>query len=158
MPTLCRTVVPAVLGLLAATRAAPGQRGTFQLTQREYLRNGGAEVMAFSDYYPEGHQGGVSIVQHGVRVASNGDLRLEPTPGQWSPVPRQLRQEVHAAEREIITWLTYPDTAQNRHGFNPIEYPDLKLSYRVRVRADGDAVLVIVDLDRPLPPADSRAR
>jgi hypothetical protein len=151
MAAIPKTMAPVVFLLLAA-RTAAGQQSAFQLTEREYFRNGGAEVMAFSDFYPEGHQGGVTIVQQGVRVASNGDLRLEPTPGQWSPVPRQLRREVHAAEGEIVTWLTYPDTARDRHGFNPIAYPDLELGYRVRVRADGDAVRVIVDLERPLPP------
>jgi hypothetical protein len=45
--------------------------------------------MAFDDIYPEGHQGGISIIMHGNRVATNGDIRLEPTPGQWQPVPIQ---------------------------------------------------------------------
>jgi hypothetical protein len=30
--------------------------------------------MVFEDIYPEGHQGGVEIIQHGVRVATNGDV------------------------------------------------------------------------------------
>ena len=42
--------------------------------------------MAFDDIYPEGHQGGVSLIMHGNRIATNGNLRLEPTPGQWQPV------------------------------------------------------------------------
>ena len=93
-------------------------------------------------------------------MASNGDLRLEPTPGQWSPVPRQLTRAVDAAGQVITTRLAYPDPARDRHGFNPIVYPDLKLDYAVRVVVDGangadgangDAVRVLVDLDRPLP-------
>lgn len=55
-----------------------------------YFRNAGVNVMAFDDIYPEGHQSGVSILMHGRRIATNGDLRFEPTPGQWQPIPRQL--------------------------------------------------------------------
>lgn len=36
---------------------------------------------------PEGHQGGVCVIMNGHRVATNGDLRFEATPGQWQPVP-----------------------------------------------------------------------
>ncbi|MCB0718559.1 MAG: glycoside hydrolase family 9 protein [Bacteroidetes bacterium] len=107
--------------------------------------------MAFQDIYPEGHQGGVGIIQHGVRVASNGDLRLEPTPGQWQPVPKQINRDVDGEAGRITTWLQYPDPDKNRTGFNPIEYPDLELGYSVVVSASGDAVQVIVNLDKPLP-------
>lgn len=52
----------------------------------------GIDVMAFSDFYPEGHQGGISLLMNGRRIATNGDIRLEPTPGQWQAVPRQLKR------------------------------------------------------------------
>ena len=42
--------------------------------------------MAFSDFYPEGHQGGVCVIMNGHRIATNGDIRLEATPGQWPTV------------------------------------------------------------------------
>ena len=54
----------------------------------EYLAMPGLNVMLAHDFYPEGHQGGVGVIQNGLRVATNGDLRLEPTPGQWQPVPK----------------------------------------------------------------------
>ncbi|MBR1435848.1 MAG: hypothetical protein IJ584_12160, partial [Bacteroidales bacterium] len=62
----------------------------FRLTPEGYFRNGGVDVMAFYDFYPEGHQSGVSILMNGQRIATNGDIRFEATPGQWQPVPRQL--------------------------------------------------------------------
>src|SRR5579872_1424715 len=58
------------------------------LNRQEYLQNQGVNVMLAQDFYPEGHQGGVGIIQNGQRVATNGDIRLEPTPGQWSPIPK----------------------------------------------------------------------
>ena len=50
-----------------------------------------------------------------------------------------------------MTRLSYPDPDKDRKGFNPVIYPDLDLAYAVRVRADGDAVRITVDLDEPLP-------
>ena len=47
-----------------------------------YFTNQGVDVIAFEDIYPAGHQGGVSILMHGERLAANGDVRFEPTPGQ----------------------------------------------------------------------------
>ena len=35
---------------------------TFQLTNEGYFNAGGTDVMAFSDFYPEGHQGGVCVI------------------------------------------------------------------------------------------------
>ncbi|HMB93549.1 MAG TPA: glycoside hydrolase family 9 protein [Rhodothermales bacterium] len=125
----------------------------FHLNDREYFERGGVNVMAFQDIYPEGHQSGVSVIQHGVRLATGGDLRLEPTPGQWQPVPKQGERTVDQEADEITTRLSYPDPDKDRKGFNPIVYPDLDLAYTVRVQAAGEAVRVIVDLDEPLPAA-----
>jgi hypothetical protein len=50
--------------------------------------------MVFQDFYPEGHQGGVVILMHGMRLASNGDLKLDETPGQWQPVPKLNSRQV----------------------------------------------------------------
>ncbi len=109
--------------------------------------------MVFQDTAPESHQSGLIMVMHGTRLASNGDVRLEATPGQWSPVPKVLERRVDEATGEIITRLVYPDETQNRQGFNPLDYPDLQLVYEVRVKAAGDAIKVTVDLDQPLPRA-----
>mgnify|MGYP003743018995 CR=1 FL=1 len=111
----------------------------------------GLNVMVFQDIYPEGHQAGVSIIQNGERVATNGDIRLEPTPGQWQPMPKQLNRVVNKELGEITVQLAYPDPDRNRKGFNPIDYPDLNLSYQVRVRSEGQSVRIFVDFDQPLP-------
>jgi endoglucanase len=148
-PLITAVATAAVLSGQAVAQEAP--EPGFRLNEGEYFVHGGVNVMAFQDIYPEGHQGGVSLIQHDVRVASNGDLRLEPTPGQWQPVPRQLDRVVDRSRNEIATRLVYPDTAKHLHGFNPIVYPDLTLEYTVRVRAAGEAVRVIVDLDEPVP-------
>nr|CUV48255.1 protein of unknown function [Ralstonia solanacearum] len=53
------------------------------------------------------------------RQATNGDLRLEPTPGQWSPIPKVGKQVVDKATQTIsvrmvsvsYTHLTLPTKA-----------------------------------------------
>lgn len=123
----------------------------FQLTSEEYFRNQGVDVMAFDDIYPEGHQGGVCIIMHGHRVATNGDIRLEATPGQWQPVPLQRDRQVDRSANTITARLSYPDSSRHLTGFNPMIYPDLAFDYTVRVKGVGESIWVTVDLDRPIP-------
>ena len=123
----------------------------FSLSDKGYFRNEGVDVMAFDDIYPEGHQGGVCLIMHGNRIATNGDLRLEPTPGQWQPVPKQVGRTVEG--QAITASLCFPDSSRHMTGFNPMIYPDLQMRYNVRVEPKGDGILVTVDLDEVLPQA-----
>jgi hypothetical protein len=41
----------------------------FDINQAEYFEKPGVNVMVFHDYYPEGHQTGLTLIQHDVRVA-----------------------------------------------------------------------------------------
>jgi len=122
------------------------------INDKGYFEMPGLNVMVFSDIYPEGHQTGVTIIQHGLRVAANGDLRLEPSPGQWSPVPKAGKLTVDKEHQKITQRLWYPDSTRNLTGFNPIEYPDLTFQYEVTVTAlEGSSFEITVDLDEPLP-------
>ena len=116
-----------------------------------YFNNEGVDVMAFYDFYPEGHQGGVCVIMNGNRVATNGDLRFEATPGQWQPVPRQISREV--GKDHIRAVLAYPDSSRHLTGFNPMVYPDVVVKYTVTTRSVGDHIEVTLDLDRPIPDA-----
>ena len=122
---------------------------TFQLKSDGYFYAGGTDVIAFSDFYPEGHQGGVCVIMNGRRIATNGDIRLEATPGQWQPVPRQLNRRVDG--NRIVTTLCYPDSSRHLTGFNPMVYPEWHVNYTVSVEPQGNGVLVTVDLDTPVP-------
>ncbi|MDR0430499.1 MAG: glycoside hydrolase family 9 protein [Tannerellaceae bacterium] len=123
----------------------------FKLSSSGYFQDRGVNVMAFDDIYPEGHQGGVSLLMHGNRVATNGDIRLEPTPGQWQPVPKQQNRKLDATSNTITAWLGYPDSSRHLTGFNPMIYPDLVFNYTVTVKGEGGSIIVTVDLDRPIP-------
>ncbi len=147
----CLLAVAALLSAAAAPalRAAPSVG--LVLNKQEYLEMPGLNVMLASDYYPEGHQGGVSIILNGDRIATNGDVRLNRTPGQWQPTPVAGKRQVDRATGEISVRMSYPDESKDRKGFNPIVYPDLKFAYTVRVKPEGKSFRIIVDLDKPLP-------
>ncbi|MEO1010285.1 MAG: glycoside hydrolase family 9 protein [Bacteroidota bacterium] len=143
-------LIPFLLQLLQAQDKA-NTANEFTINQQEYLEMRGANVMLAHDFYPESHQGGVGIIQNGIRVATNGDLRLEPAPGQWQPVPKVGKRQVDRETQRISVRMEYPDESKNRKGFNPIEYPDLELSYTLSVTPQGKSFKIIVDLDEPLP-------
>ncbi|SFZ91904.1 N-terminal ig-like domain of cellulase [Flaviramulus basaltis] len=123
----------------------------FKINDQEYLEMRGANVMLAHDFYPESHQGGVGIIQNGIRVATNGDLRLEATPGQWQPVPKVGKREVDLNSQTISVKMQYPDDDKNGKGFNPIFYPDLEIKYILKVTAEGKSFKITVDLEEPLP-------
>lgn len=127
------------------------QDGKLVINEQEYLEMRGLNVMLAHDFYPESHQGGVGVIQNGLRVATNGDLRLEPTPGQWQPVPKVGHRVVDRSKQEISVRMQYPDPEKDRKGFNPIQYPNLDFAYTVKIKPEGKSFRIIVDLEKPLP-------
>lgn len=138
-----------------------------RINAQDYFEMPGLSVLVYHNTFSEGHQGGVEIIQHDNRVATGGNVRLSPSPGQWQPVPQigegfekvgcspksiaLHSREVDRERNEIRMPCSYPDAGRHRRGFNPLIYPDLELSYTVRVRAQGAAFTISVDLDAPLP-------
>ena len=137
--------------LLAAAALSAAEPAKLTLNDLEYLEMPGLNVMLAHDYYPEGHQGGVGVILNGQRIATNGDLRLDRTPGQWQPTPVVGKRVIDRASGEVRVQCSFPDETRNRKGFNPIEYPDLKFTYTVRIVPEGAAFRILVDLDAPLP-------
>lgn len=125
---------------------------SLEINEKGYFEMKGLNITVFSDIYPDGHQTGVTIIQHGNRVAANGDLRLEASPGQWSPVPKGGKLTIDKNSGSISQKLWYPDSSKNGRGFNPINYPDLTFSYSVEVNAlTGSRFSITVHLDEELP-------
>ena len=107
------------------------------LNEQEYFEAPGASVLVFHDFYPSGYQSGVEIIQHGERVAVCGDMRVTDASGRWGGYSEVggRRADPEAGEAAV-----------------DLSYPDLDLHYRVRLRADGDSVRVVLDLAEPLDP------
>ena len=130
-----------------------------------YFEMPGLNVLVYNNTFAEGHQTGVEIIQHGNRVATCGELRLSPSPGQWQPIPklgtgyeaRGVSPQNIGLESRIIDSLhntismpcSYPNESRSRKGFNPIIYPDVEISYTVHVKAEGKSFTITVDLDEP---------
>lgn len=134
-----------------AINAQVKNNSVMKLNNLEYLEYQGVNVMLAYDFYPESHQGGVGVIQNGLRVATNGDIRLEPTPGQWQPTPAVGKRMVDKQKQEVSVRYEFPNNEINRKGLNPIIYPDLHFSYVTRVVPAGKGFRIIVDLDKPLP-------
>ncbi|MBN1217889.1 MAG: glycoside hydrolase family 9 protein [Anaerolineae bacterium] len=137
------------------------------INDQDYFEMPGLNVLVYHNTFHEGHQAGVEIIQHGERVATNGELRLSPSPGQWQPMPEVgggfrhvgvspqtvalQNRKVDRATNTISIPCRYPDKDRERKGFNPIIYPDLQIEYTVRVQAEGQSFTITVDLANPLP-------
>ncbi|NTU84756.1 MAG: glycoside hydrolase, partial [Chloroflexales bacterium] len=113
-----------------------------RLNERGYFETHGLNVLAFSNWYDglfsDAKISGVELIHHEVRTATNGDLRLSPTPGQWDRVPDLVGRAVHANAGRIETHLAYPEH---------------DLRYTVTAEAYDQGVRLRVTLERPLPPA-----
>lgn len=105
-----------------------------------YFENRGFNALVFSNWYnglfSDSKISGMEFIHHGVRTATNGDVRLSPTPEQWDPIPTFVKRNVNKEENTIEAFLSYPD-----HDF----------SYRVKAEGKDQGILVTVNLDKPLP-------
>jgi endoglucanase len=132
-----------VFAMAIATALPALASGPFALHERGYLAKRGLDVLVFNNYYDglfsDSKIAGVELIHHGVRTATNGDVRLSPTPEQWDPVALLVDRQVDARTGTITARMAYPAES---------------FEYTIRARPDGEAgVRVQVLLDRPLPRA-----
>jgi hypothetical protein len=78
----------------------------------------------------------MEMILHGQRIATNGDVRLMPTPEQWDLVAT-LKGRAHDDEHNRLT--------------ADLSFPTYQMDYRLQVDAEPGGVRVSVNLDRPLP-------
>jgi endoglucanase len=119
-----------------------GQDGELTLNDADYFESRGLNVLVFSNWYnrmfSDSKMSGVEIIHHEVRTATNGDVRLSPTPGQWDPVPQLIGRTVKREDASIEAHLAYPA---------------YDFEYVIRAKARGKEILLSVYLEKPLPPA-----
>jgi len=131
----------ACLAAVVAWPAAAVAEGPV-LNELEYFSKRGLDVLVFNNYYDglfsDSKIAGVELIHHGVRTATNGDVRLSATPEQWDPVALMVDRKVDARSGTITTRLGYPNE---------------KFEYDIRVSPAGEGVRVQVVFDKPLPKA-----
>jgi endoglucanase len=136
-----------VLNLLLAGFALAQSGDTeMKLNKLGYFEKRGLQVLVFNNWYngefSDAKMAGIELIHHGVRTATNGDVRLSPTPGQWDPVPKMTDRKINAEDSSVEVHLSYPD---------------YDFDYVIEAKAQDDGVLITVDLTKPLP-ADLEGR
>jgi len=112
------------------------------LNDLDYFDTQGLSVLAyqnqFHDVFRDQKLGGIEIILHGERIATDGEVRLLPAPEQWDPVPKFIARKRGPVPDQVIAYSGYPD---------------LSVSYRLEVTAEGQGFRIAVHLDKPLPAA-----
>jgi endoglucanase len=134
-------VLRQTLGLaLLASLCRLSTAGDLHLNELDYFETQGLSVLAYQNsFHPvfrDQKLGGIEIILHGERIATDGEVRLQPTPEQWDPVPTFTARKRGAVPDQLIA---------------SSGYPDLDLSYRVEVTAEGEGFRIALHLDKPLP-------
>ena len=92
MGSLAAFVAVMISGPASAQAGAPEG---LQINDKGYFEAPAVNILAFSNWYDglfaDAKIGGVEIIQRGVRSATNGDVRLSATPGQWDPAAALVR-------------------------------------------------------------------
>jgi len=118
------------------------------INDKEYFERPGLNVMVYHDYYPVGYQSGITIIQNGIRVAANGDVRLSPT---QRPFPEHGERMIDRQNNEIRVNVRWADSIGARQQDLRYPYPDLNITCTVKVKSEDLSFRIWVDLDRPVP-------
>src|SRR5580765_4565815 len=129
--------------LLLALTSGPSLFGAdfaMRVTDKNYLDTQGFSVFLYdSTYHPvfvDQKNTAMEMIFHGQRIATNGDVRLMPTPEQWDLVATLKGRT--------------PDKANNKLAAN-LAFPTFDLSYTLEVVAEPGGVKVSINLEKPLP-------
>ncbi|MBG0860198.1 MAG: glycoside hydrolase family 9 protein [Bacteroidales bacterium] len=128
-PAIC------ILALITGCTQNVSEQG-WTVNDQEYLEKTGLSVLAFHNYYPVGKQGGIEIIQHGERIATNGFIRMQQVEGKRFSDPERAVREVDKENKVIKA---------------NVRYDDFDFKYTVRIWPDGDKFRLAVDLDKPIP-------
>ena len=135
--TLALLSIPLILSLAHASEPPASELDT-----EGYFKRPGLNFLVFNNWYDgafsDAKISGVEIIQHGERVATNGDVRLSPTPSQWSPIPTFTDRSINAESGTVVANLSYPA---------------YDFEYSIQVKAEDKGFLVSILSPKPLPKA-----
>lgn len=139
-PRLHTVLAMALLAVPFQCLAASGTGLTMKVTDSGYLDAPGVSVMLYDDNYSpiffDQKDAAMQIILHGHRIATNGSVRLLPTPEQWDVIPHLIKRQADKAHDRLVALESYPQ---------------YHLYYHVVVAAEPGGVRVSVNLDKPLP-------
>jgi hypothetical protein len=128
--------------LLLALTSGPNLFGadfTMKVTDKNYLDTQGFSVFLYdSTYHPvfvDQKNTAMEMILHDQRIATNGDVRLMPTPEQWDLVATLKGRQADKANNRLIANLAFPT---------------FDLSYTLEVTAEPGGVKITINLDKPL--------
>ena len=128
--------------LLALTSGLNLLGGDFamKVNDKGYLDTQGFSVFLYdSTYHPvfvDQKNTAMEMILHGQRIATNGDVRLMPTPEQWDLVATLEGRQADKVNDRLTASLAFPT---------------FDLSYTLEVAAETGGVKVTINLDKPLP-------
>src|ERR1043165_2764332 len=110
------------------------------VTDKNYLNTQGFSVFLYdSTYHPifvDQKNTAMEMILHGQRIATNGDVRLMPTPEQWDLVATLKGRHADKVNSRLTAKLAFPT---------------FDFSYTLEVAAEPGGVEVSINLDKPLP-------
>jgi hypothetical protein len=111
-----------------------------RVNDKNYLDTQGFSVFLYdSTYHPvfvDQKNTAMEMILHGQRIATNGDVRLMPTPEQWDLVATLKGRKADKEDNRLTADLAFPT---------------FDLSYTLEVAAEPGGAKVSINLDRPLP-------
>jgi len=111
-----------------------------KVTDSGYLDTQGFSVVLYhSSFHPifvDQKNTAMEMILHGQRIATNGDVRLVPTPEQWDLVAHLKNRHADKETNRIDAQLAFPD---------------FQMDYRLEVAAEPGGVRVSINLEKPLP-------
>jgi endoglucanase len=135
-----KQIALSVICLISSSSIALWSQADLHLNAQDVLETHGLNVLLFHNSYHKvfGDQkmSGLEIILQDQRIATNGDVRLSPTPAQWDAIPEFESRKHGPAPDEVAANCLYSDQG---------------LSYRIDVRPEGGGFRLAVQLDRPLP-------
>ena len=114
----------------------PTATWNWTINDQEYFEAPGLSVLAFHNFYPSGKQGGIEIIQHGERIATNGFIRMERVEGRRFSFPERASREIDQ-DKQIIR--------------SSVSYEDFDFKYTIRIWPDEKNFRLSVDIDKPIP-------
>ncbi|MFL5747606.1 MAG: glycoside hydrolase family 9 protein [Niastella sp.] len=123
---------------LLASALAFGQK--LQLNDSSYFETRGVNIFVFNNQYNgmffDEKTAGIELIQHGVRTATGGAVRLQNTPEQWDLVPALVDRKVDRQKHSVEVMLKYDEFA---------------FTSRITVMPKDNGVEISVYLDKPVP-------